>query len=355
MTQTPLPLLTEIVHRWHAAAVLETVSPLTPDASLRRYYRLGLSGAPVAHLVAMVFDSVASPEHSGVGAVGSDQAYVELTRFFRAHGVAVPELYFDARAQSVLLIEDLGDIALADIAQGKEPLPFGSGSVELLYRQAIDTIIRLQSIPAAADCFAYQRAFTAPQYRREMEEFVDYVLGGPGEPASAVAGAFFDELAEELGALPRVLAHRDFHSWNLLVAEGRVRVIDFQDALLATKPYDLVGLLNDRDTDALLGQEAYWRLVEYFQQESSYGTSFPSDYDRVLLQRDLKVAGRFRKLVTERGLDRYQVWVPGTLRRIGRTLERLAQRGDLSPKGQTFLAAVQGNVFLPEVESSDEC
>jgi len=35
------------------------------------------------------------------------------------------------------------------------------------------------------------------------------------------------------------LNHRDYHSWNLMIQDEAVRVIDFQDALMAPPQYDL--------------------------------------------------------------------------------------------------------------------
>ena len=94
---------------------------------------------------------------------------------------------------------------------------------------------------------------------------------------------------------------------------------------MSTRCYDVVALLNDRDTDSILGPELYRTLLDYFLNLSEGSkTEILAEYWRVLLQRDLKVAGRFRKLSRSRGLVSYERWVPGTLTRIGRTLRTLA-------------------------------
>ena len=58
-----------------------------------------------------------------------------------------------------------------------------------------------------------------------------------------------DDLAARLGRLPRVLSHRDYHGHNLFLQNGRISVIDFQDALLAPAAQDLAVLLTTRDTE----------------------------------------------------------------------------------------------------------
>ena len=173
------------------------------------------------------------------------------------------------------------------------------------------------------DHFLTQRVFDREVYLKEMDEIIDYAIG---REEGACLLPFFDEIASYLDALPRVLVHRDYHSWNLLVDKAeKVRIIDFQDALLAPRTYDLVALLNDRDTDALLGEKRYQMLVDYFKEQSSYGEEFFKEYYSALLQRDIKVVGRFSKLSKERGLSSYERWIPGTLRRIGKTLARIPQ------------------------------
>ena len=64
-----------------------------------------------------------------------------------------------------------------------------------------------------------------------------------------------DRIAAALGRLPRVFSHRDYHGHNLyLQAHGdsdpSLRVIDFQDALMAPCAQDLAVLLTTRDTVA---------------------------------------------------------------------------------------------------------
>ena len=350
MDMTVESTLEKITATWHPDARISAVEPITPDASLRRYYRLQLQGAGVRTAVAMVFDSLASPESSAnAAAVRSDEAYLGLSRFLAAHGVAVPRVFAASEEPPVILLEDVGNTLLSDVLLG-DVMSSGRERLEELYKQAIAELLKLQQIEKVPDFFAFQRSFTAAPYYREMLEFRDYTLLPAGAAKEQVAAAerFFSALAERLEKLPLVLVHRDYHSWNLLIdAGGRVRVIDFQDALLGTRCYDVVGLLNDRDTDQALGDELYRKLLCFFYQGSGSPAWFAAEYDLVLLQRDLKVAGRFGKLSVERGLRQYEKWIPGTLRRIGRTLRRMCEEGREDALQKTFRSAVEE--LLPEV------
>jgi hypothetical protein len=319
----------KILDLWRSDLAPLEITPMTPDASLRRYFRVHLPSVNAAgdlptSLLCMIFDSTKNPEHSGDCDVPADDAYVALTELYRLSDVKVPELYFDARSDGALLIEDIGDTHLKDIAFGKNA---AESVLEPLYRDAIDTILRIQSIEArsapAVSSFAFQRGFESRQFANEMLEFTDFYLAkNTAEQTHAAAMPLFPLLAKRLSLFEKTLVHRDFHSWNLLVdSKNEIRVIDFQDSLMASRCYDVIGLLNDRDTDSALGAHLYNSLLSYFF--SLFNEDLRFEYYMGLLQRDLKVAGRFAKLSQERGLKQYEAWIPGTVRRIGETLEKL--------------------------------
>lgn len=306
-------LLKDITALWNKDCTVLGIEPITPDASSRRYYRLHLNLAPKS-IVAMVFDGTKPAEIGGQVQVPADEAYVLLTGFLANHSVAVPKLLHDVRAKSVLLIEDVGNQHLADVLTHRDVLS--------CYKKAIDQLINFHKIEIEPKFFACARSFTKEVYLKEMQEFIDYVF--PLEEKKSLLKTYFDTVASELLAMPVVFSHRDYHSWNLILDENQnIRVIDFQDALLAPRAYDLASLLNDRDSDSMLGKENYSASYDYFKTSSQLLNDFDAEYLKVLLQRDLKVAGRFHKLAGA-GKQQYLRWVPGTLKRIGRTLAQLS-------------------------------
>lgn len=307
----------EFVKKWSGTLPV-LVSALTPDASLRRYFRALLPSGE--RLVVCVFDSLVCPEATGAEEIDSFTSFLALADFLAAHGVPVPRVLYADKEQHILFLEDLGDLSLSkffgDKLQGEQ--------LESCYREAIDIIVQIQHIPMERGFFPYKRRFTKEIYTREMSEFSDFVLEGKNVPKEL--GALFSLISLRLEKAPHSLAHRDFHAWNLMIdSSGRVRVIDFQDALLAPRCYDLVGLLNDRDSDSFLGKERHMSLRCYFKEKKGLDDSFDDEYDMMSLQRDFKVSGRFAKLVKSRGLMQYGRWIPGTLRRLSETLARRAE------------------------------
>ncbi|MCB0357057.1 MAG: phosphotransferase, partial [Bdellovibrionales bacterium] len=55
----------------------------------------------------------------------------------------------------------------------------------------------------------------------------------------------FTQICETLAKEPKRISHRDYHSRNLMIKLGNMRVIDFQDARMGPVQYDLVSLLHD--------------------------------------------------------------------------------------------------------------
>ena len=108
-----------------------------------------------------------------------------------------------------------------------------------------------------------------------------------------------------------------------MICQGAVRVIDFQDALLAPPQYDLASLLNDRITDSLIGPELEKRLVRYYIDGRHDLDKRAIDTDRFFeiyrlsaIQRDLKVIGRFYYLDLVKGKPGYKKFIAPTARRL---------------------------------------
>ena len=123
-----------------------------------------------------------------------------------------------------------------------------------------------------------------------------------------------------------------------MIHEENIRVIDFQDALLAPAQYDLASLLNDRITDSVIQPDIEARLVHYFFERKCEEEKRNADFDQFsdiyrlsAIQRDLKVVGRFYYLDIVKGKPGYMKFVPPTVRRLQRNLAECAQTQSILP------------------------
>ncbi|MDD5556007.1 MAG: phosphotransferase [bacterium] len=292
--------------------------PLRGDASARSFFRLPYGGGTA---VAMV------------GETGGEDAdnFLETRALLASCGAAVPAVYDIDRPGGVILLEDLGDCTL------EERLRRPGADVRGLYRRAIDQLLAVHLLGTVAprDAAAFRRAFDREKLVEELDFFLLNTVEGlfrtrlSGGEREAVRGGFA-ALAGALADLPRVLCHRDYHSRNLMVTDGRIRILDFQDARMGPCQYDLVSLLRDSYTvlDAGLREEL---LDYYLDRSASMGVAwrdrgeFIRRFDLAGVQRNLKACGTFGHMATARGLDRYLPSLAPTFAYVRETAPRLPE------------------------------
>ena len=326
---------------------LAALTPLAGDASSRRYYRARLSG-PAPHPSVIV---MRLPDDSGLPISSEELAifkeaprelpFIDVHRFLAKIGVSVPAIYSYRENARIVLLEDLGDTALWDRVQG-----LADEEVLTWYRRAIDEVLLLHTRGTQQrddSCIAFQQRFDKKLYVWEFEHFIEWGL--EKRPGAQIAAATvhrlrdaFVAIADILDQRPTCLSHRDYHSWNLMVHAETVRVIDFQDALLAPPQYDLASLLNDRITDSVIHRDLEQSLVDYYivQTASISGQKIDRDefseiYRLSAIQRDLKVVGRFYYLDLVKGKPGYRKFIAPTARRLLRNFDQTPQTRKLLP------------------------
>lgn len=327
----------KVAETFGAGARVTGFEPLAGDASSRRYFRARLDapGGPGSTIVMNWNDSglpISSEELAVFDKPPEELPFLNVHRFLEGAGVRVPAVYGHWVEQGLMLLEDLGDVSLWDQVRHAP-----EAEVLRWYRKAIDELLVLQISGTRArdeECIAFGQVFDRTLYLWEFTHFIEYGLetGDPGSlPATErrLLDQTFETIAVRLANQPRVLNHRDYHSWNLMVHHDAVVVIDFQDALLAPAQYDLASLLNDRETDQVVTPAVEEELLDYYlDRVEEWGEARPrrddfrETYLLSALQRDLKVVGRFRYLDLVKGKHGYTRYIPATLRRIGRNLGR---------------------------------
>jgi aminoglycoside/choline kinase family phosphotransferase len=276
--------------------------------------------------------------------------YVNVHHFLAGIGVDVPELYLDACERGILLLEDIGDTALWDAVQ-EQP----DERVLSLYQAAIEQLLLIQlhgTRKADPTCIAFRQSFDQRLFEWEFEHFIEHGIERrfgrplPADDATCMR-EHFAGMARSLGNEPRYLNHRDYHSWNLFVQGDRIRVIDFQDALLAPLPYDLATLLGDRDTPLVVRPEIEARLLDYYRQRwqerggaALDGERFAQAYALCALQKALKVVGRFYFLANVKKKPGYLRYIPSTVRQIERLLPRFPEHAELADALRRYLPGV---------------
>jgi aminoglycoside/choline kinase family phosphotransferase len=326
---------------------LKGMTVLKGDASSRRFWRVFIeAGNRRVPKTAIAVDL--GPEDLPLYARAlklfaeppAEPPFTNVHRFLSSIGAAVPEIYYAQAGERRLLVEDVGDRSLLKAARC---LP---DTVDDLYRLAVEQLLLIHvkgTRRLDQRCIASRIAYDERLFRWELEHFVEFGLGAVAPVADAAAiNPELDELAARLGRIPRVFSHRDYHGENLFIQDnGRLRVIDFQDALLAPAAQDLAVLLTTRDTASLIRPPTEQRLLEYYMtgllraQMPGLGTEeFLESYRLCVLQHALKAIGRFVWLEREGKLG-YAAYIPHALAQARRMLE---QRDDF-PRMRAALQA----------------
>ena len=206
----------------------EQATWLRAEASARRYARLrGLRHFRLQAAILMRFPPGTAP---------SEVARVErATRLLGRAGLPVPAVIASDPVAGWILEEDLGDRDLAAaVAQGE------AGADR--YREALALLPSLERL-GSLDTSPVP-PLDALRLRRELQLGADSALAG-SEGAGPGLLADLDRLVQLCAAAPTTLCHRDYHARNLMLHEGRLRVIDHQDAMRGPAAYDRVSLAYD--------------------------------------------------------------------------------------------------------------
>ncbi len=315
------------------------LTPLAGDASNRKYYRVSWEeSAPPQSLILMV---MADPEPfkaseeavTGAPSTITELPFINIQRHLQACGVAVPEMIHYAPDVGWMLLEDMGDTLLAHEVTRQRA---NREAVSHLYQKALDELIKIQhqATPRTKmPCLAHDRAFDQSLLMWEFDHFIEYGIEARGEfsipdKKKQAIRAYFSDIALRLATQPQVFTHRDYHSRNLMIQNGRIRVIDFQDALMGPCQYDLASLLRDAYID--LPDEVIDTLIAYYLarwQETGGGTlpkeMFREFFDLMSIQRMLKAAGRFVYIDRVKKNSAFLPYIPNVLARVKNIMERI--------------------------------
>ena len=308
------------------------VSELAGDASTRRYYRVRIApGAPLPSVVVMRYpDEVSPPE--------AELPFLNVHRYLTAAGVPVPVVYRSDPKANLLFLEDAGDTMLEYAVR-----EHGATRCLSFYEQCVEILVRIQSEGTRAldgKAIPPRLSFDVAKFTEEIGFFFQHAVREYGGiPLSdrderAIEDLFLPFL-ERLAALPRVLAHRDYHSRNVMVlgsakthGHRNLRVLDFQDARMGNVFYDLASLLRDSyvtlPEDVVEDLRYAWRHAATAALRGAAGDpgAFAWRFDLAALQRNVKAIGTFGNQAHNRGKRIYLRFIPPTVAHLRGTLER---------------------------------
>jgi N-acetylmuramate 1-kinase len=340
-----LPYLKENLFKiWGQSFDSLEVQPLAGDASTRRYYRIfgKVSSQKDKKLIVMQLES---PQPN------SEIDFIILTEYLAGLNLPVPKLYRYDKERGFLFLEDFGDQLLQDVVG-----PHVERDEKLMwYRKAVDMLVQLQlrgSRDPDPSCPAFNRSFDFDKLMWEMNFMIEHFLENLKkcnllESEVKEIRSILEPLCQILADQELCLTHRDFHSRNIMIQNDELKMIDFQDARLGPRQYDLVSLLKDSYVE--LDDSFVEEMIGYFIDklegpggEKINRKDFGKIFDFMSVQRNLKAIGTFAFQETQRGTNRYSEDIPRTLKYVKKTLARQPELFNLQALLKKYIPEIAG-------------
>lgn len=260
------------------------------DASFRRYFR-----ATIGSRSAIVMDAPPELEDSA--------PFIDVTRRLLDVEAHAPVIIAENLQAGFLLLQDFGNTPLLN--------ELSSANADQYYQQAMQELLKLQTastnqLPVYDDKRLCDEMALMPEWflRTHLQ------LADEDIPTDLIDQTF-TQLSQEILKQPTAFVHRDYHSRNLMLTEGEIGVIDYQDAVLGPVTYDLVSLL--RDCYIAWPQQRVERWALAFHKAAINAAMIPPLEERLFLrwfdltglQRHLKVLGIFSRLSHRDGKSAY--------------------------------------------------
>lgn len=286
--------------------------PASADASFRRYFRVGGSASVPSRIV-----MDAPPEHEDC------RPWLKVAALFHEAGVHVPDVIAQDVDQGFILMSDLGDTTYLEALR--------PDNAAHLYADALGSLLAVQSISRPDVLPDYSRERLLNELRLFDEWYVSrHRAFALDDEQRAMLATLYQRIIDVNLAEPRVFVHRDYHSRNLMLLEGRANpgIIDFQDAVYGPISYDLVSLFKDAyitweeefTLDLLI---RYWEAARQLRLPVRTDfADFHRDFEWMGVQRHLKVLGIFARLNHRDGKAGYLQDMPRFLEQLRRTCVR---------------------------------
>ncbi len=297
------------------------IERLVGGASPRTYWRVFDDEGPVGVAVESPLGS--GPTEAG-SAASADVSWLRIQQWLETSGLPVPRVFHANPDDGLLFIEDLGDVRLYDEVTTRPEARLRA------YEDAVDLLARFQRVARHGPTPEGLPTFTTQHIEAEIQEFTDMGLEHRLQvQLSRGERALMRSVAQQLAAelQPEIIAHRDFQSQNLMRTARGLVIIDFQDAFLAPRCYDLVALL--RDSYVVLSSDELDTLLRRFAKVSDLAfDSLKDAFYLQTIQRKLKDSGRFETLA-RRGKTSFLAFYPDSIAYVVRALQASGRFPDL--------------------------
>lgn len=287
----------------HAQAFLEKnnlhhcqIKKVAGDASFRSYYRVVADKTYI-----LMF---APPSHEEIW------PFINMARWLVQHALSAPQILAIDEEYGFILLEDFGDDSYSRVlaaADHKKELELD------IYKSACDCLVEIQKINDLPKIASYNSQLLLKEVMLFVDWYLPYKKIVISDHQKQEYQDLWLEVFDNLTKKNQVVVLRDYHADNLMLLNRKqhqkVGLLDFQDAVIGSKAYDLVSLLEDARRD--LDEENREILRDYYLDHARCDkTEFLQDYAILSLQRNIKILGIFCRLSMRDNKDNYLKLLP---------------------------------------------
>ena len=227
--------------------------------------------------------------------------YDAINKVLNKNKILAPQLYNQYFNKHYIEIQDFGKNTIYQILKKK-------GSNKFYYfNKIIQILIQIQLIKDKKIKNFKKKNYTIPKYDKkiliqEANLFCEWYVKKNLEKKRIIEfnkkfKMIVKNLSSSLKLKDDTFVHRDFHVSNLmLVKDGRIGVIDSQDALIGNQAYDLASLIDDVrfKTSEQFKNKVFKLYIN--KQKKLNKNKFKNDFEVLSILRNLKIIGIFTRL-----------------------------------------------------------
>ena len=288
------------------------IKEIKGDASFRKYFRIYQKNK------SYILASAEKEKKSNI------LNYVLINKFLSERGISVPQVIDYNYKNGLALLQDLGDKTYLQLIR-KSKNKFS------IYQSLIKYLIKLQRINFKTNIFRFNK-YNFRILKKEIDLFfiwyLPHVLKLKNNSKIKKLRQLLLSILKNNFIKNNYFVHRDFHVSNLMVnkegSKNKIGIIDSQDALIGSRAYDVLSLIDDVriKTSPNLKQ----KLLNYYlllaKKEKNFDIKqFKKEFSILSVQRAIKIIGIFSRLFKRDKKSKYLKLIPYTWTILNKRLE----------------------------------
>jgi len=288
------------------------IKEIKGDASFRKYFRVYQKDK------SYILASAEKEKKSNI------LNYVLINKFLSERGINTPQVIDYDYKNGLALLQDLGDKTYLQLIR-KSKNKFS------IYQSLIKYLIKLQRINFKTNVFRFKK-YNFKILKKEIDLFfiwyLPHVLKLKNNSKIKKLRQLLLSILKNNFIKNNYFVHRDFHVSNMMVhkegSKNKIGVIDSQDALIGSRAYDVLSLIDD--VRIKTSHDLKQKLLNYYlllaKKEKHFDIKqFKKEFSILSVQRAIKIIGIFSRLFKRDKKSKYLKLIPYTWTILNKRLE----------------------------------